>query len=765
MPSTLARRLLLDFDPSAVTTSGTDGLTCVEPGQTLEKDTAAVPIPMVNVKFGWIKGVLMRCLLNIWGVMLFLRLSWVVAQAGVGQSILLILTTSTVTTITALSMSAISTNGDIKGGGTYYMISRSLGPEFGGSIGLIFSLANAVACAMYVVGFGESLITLIPESSYIVGKDWDQAIYGCITLVVLTGIVMIGMEWEAKAQIVLLVILLAAIGDFLIGSFIGPKSDEEKAQGFIGYNMSLLKINFGPDYRYFEGVDHDFFSVFAIFFPAATGILAGANISGDLKDPQKSIPKGTLLAIMLTTFSYLLIAICAGWTVMRDASGDVNDLVNMTMSDCVFTQSCEYGLHHSNDVIRLVSAFGPLIYGGCFAATLSSALASLVSAPKVFQALCRDKLYPYLEFFAKGYGKNNEPVRGYVLTFIIATAFILMGGLNRIAPLISNFFLAAYTLINFSTFHASLVKPVGWRPTFRLYNMWLSLVGAALCVAIMFVISWSTALVTFGVVMMLYLIVAYRKPDVNWGSSTQAQTYKTALSGVYHLNRVTEHVKNYRTREALTNRAYHWFARRRIKSFYALVDDVNFKEGVSALIQGSGLGKLKPNILLMGFKEDWQNCERSELIDYVEVMHKALDMHMAIAILRVEGGLQSSEALDEELQAYLHDMNVKELDPTKSMGDNYKEAKSMESLNLHSGGSSMSDLSGSPRMSRAAVSADPKADKNSTNANTPVKQRTDNRGEDRFSSDDHEMNVPAWDGYPPSGVTSGSESQAQNRVS
>ncbi|XP_063368078.1 bumetanide-sensitive sodium-(potassium)-chloride cotransporter-like [Cydia amplana] len=724
-----------------------------KPGQTMEKDAEGPALPSTNLKFGWIKGVLMRCLLNIWGVMLFLRLSWVVGQAGVAQSILLIMTTSVVTTITALSMSAISTNGVIKGGGTYYMISRSLGPEFGGSIGLIFSMANAVACSMYVVGFGESLITLIPESAYMVSKAWDQTIYGCITIVLLTGIVMVGMEWEAKAQIVLLFILLAAIANFLIGSIVGPKSDVEIAQGFVGYNMTVLKNNMGPDYKFYEGVDHSFFSVFSIFFPAATGILAGANISGDLKDPQKSIPKGTILAILLTTLSYLLIAVIVGWTVLREATGAVEDVANWTMGACA-NRTCEYGLHHSNDVIRLVSGFGPLIYAGCFAATLSSALASLVSAPKVFQALCQDKLYPYLEFFAKGYGKNNEPVRGYVLTFLIAFAFILMGGLNQIAPLISNFFLAAYTLINFSTFHASLARPVGWRPTFRLYNMWLSLVGAVLCLAIMFVISWITALVTFACLLALYLLVSYRKPDVNWGSTTQAQTYKAALSGAHQLNRVTEHVKNYRpqilvltgfpgerpiltdftylltkglslmlcghivpnqvshrAREALSNRAYHWFSKRKIKAFYSLVDDVSFKDGASALIQTSGLGKLKPNILMMGFKENWLDCDRSEIVDYVEVMHKALDVHMAIAILRVEGGQYTSEALDDDLQAYLQDMNAKDLTTlTRSMGDNCKESKSTESLNTHSRGSSMSDVSlGSPQLRRAAVSADPNA--------------------------------------------------------
>jgi solute carrier family 12 (sodium/potassium/chloride transporter), member 2 len=226
-----------------------------------------------------------------------------------------------------------------------------------------------------------------------------------------------------------------------------------------------------PDYRVEEGVQHNFFSVFSIFFPAATGILAGANISGDLKDPQKAIPKGTLLAIFITSATYLIMAVMVGGCVARDATGNVTELMNETWSflDCS-NGDCMYGLQNSFQVIELVSAFGPFIYAGCFAATLSSALASLVSAPKVFQALCKDQLYPRIEWFAKGFGKNNEPVRGYVLTFIIGIGFVLIGELNLIAPLISNFFLAAYTLINFSTFHASLVKPIGWRPTFHVSN-------------------------------------------------------------------------------------------------------------------------------------------------------------------------------------------------------------------------------------------------------------------------------------------------------
>ncbi|XP_065169631.1 solute carrier family 12 member 2-like [Atheta coriaria] len=651
-----------------------------------------------QLKFGWIQGVLVRCLLNIWGVMLFLRLSWVVGQAGVGQAVLLILTTTAVTSITALSMSAISTNGVIKGGGTYYMISRSLGPEFGGSIGLIFSLANAVACAMYVVGFCESILALLHDYGlYIIdGGVQDVRIIGSITILILLIIVVVGMEWEAKAQMGLLVILLVAILDFIIGSLIPPK-DEYKAKGFIGYNATLFMENLSPDYREADGVQHNFFSVFAIFFPAATGILAGANISGDLRDPQKSIPKGTILAILITTASYIVMAIIVGATVVRDATGNVTDLYNGTFRDCA-NITCEFGSQNSFQVIELVSWIGPVIYAGCFAATLSSALASLVSAPKVFQALCKDKLYPKIEWFAKGYGQNNEPVRGYILTFVIAVAFILIGELNLIAPLISNFFLAAYTLINFSTFHASLAKPVGWRPTFKYYNMWLSLLGAILCILVMFLISWGTALLTLAVVLALYLIVAYRKPDVNWGSTTQAQIYKNALQSVHQLNNVEEHVKNYRpqilvlsgmpnTRPAIVDfanlitkntsmlvcghinnsisaqkwrkqaqqneqaqQAQSWFKMHKMKSFYMAVDGYGFEDGSRALMKACGIGKLRPNILMVGHKGDWQKCASSDLDAYFEVLHQAFDMYMGVGILRLQNGLDISDQITDEHQ-------------------------------------------------------------------------------------------------------------------
>uniref|UniRef100_A0A8D0RDK3 Solute carrier family 12 member 2 n=1 Tax=Sus scrofa TaxID=9823 RepID=A0A8D0RDK3_PIG len=616
------------------------------------------------VKFGWIKGVLVRCMLNIWGVMLFIRLSWIVGQAGIGLSVLVIIMATVVTTITGLSTSAIATNGFVRGGGAYYLISRSLGPEFGGAIGLIFAFANAVAVAMYVVGFAETVVELL------------------------------------KAQIVLLVILLLAIADFVIGTFIPLES--KKPKGFFGYKSEIFNENFGPDFR----EEETFFSVFAIFFPAATGILAGANISGDLADPQSAIPKGTLLAILITTLVYIGIAVSVGSCVVRDATGNVNDtiiteLTNCTSAACKLnfdfsscqSNPCSYGLMNNFQVMSMVSGFAPLISAGIFSATLSSALASLVSAPKIFQALCKDNIYPAFQMFAKGYGKNNEPLRGYILTFLIALGFILIAELNVIAPIISNFFLASYALINFSVFHASLAKSPGWRPAFKYYNMWISLLGAILCCIVMFVINWWAALLTYVIVLGLYIYVTYKKPDVNWGSSTQALTYLNALQHSIRLSGVEDHVKNFRpqclvmtgapnSRPALLHLVHdftknvglmicghvhmgprrqamkemsidqakyqRWLIKNKMKAFYAPVHADDLREGAQYLMQAAGLGRMKPNTLVLGFKKDWLQADMRDVDLYINLFHDAFDIQYGVVVIRLQEGLDISHLQGQE---------------------------------------------------------------------------------------------------------------------
>ncbi|KAG0716781.1 Bumetanide-sensitive sodium-(potassium)-chloride cotransporter [Chionoecetes opilio] len=734
-------------------------------------DTEAATQPRGKViKFGWLEGVYMRCLLNIWGVMLFLRVSWVVGQAGVVLALTTVILGNIVTTVTTMSMSAVATNGRIQAGGVYYMISRSLGPEFGGSIGLMFTLANSIAAATYIIGFCDSLKDLMKyyfDGAQIVdGAVNDTRIVGTITLICVLALAIVGMDWVTRVQMGLLFLLIGSQIDFVVGTFIGPQDDLQRAQGFVGLSSEVLSQSAGPDYRVFEGKDNGFFSVFGVFFTAVTGIVAGANLSGDLKDPAEAIPKGTLAAIGTTLITYIIYPIMIGAAMMRDASGDRSVyenwngsiLENPAFVNCSTTgreeegrRVCEFGTQNSFQasygVMELMSAWGPLIYAGCFAATLSSAIASLVGAPRVLQALAKDKLYPGLFMFSKGTGANNDPVRGYILVFIISFICIMIGDLNLVSTLLSNFFLASYSLINFSCFHASLIKSPGWRPSFKYYNLWVSLVGGIVCLIVMFLIDWITALITFIITVALYLFVSYRNPDVNWGSSTQAQTYVSALKTTLDLNTIEEHVKNYRpqllvltgpvasrpplidfaqsitrnisllacghviqgpqtqrVRNSLSRQSYSWLNRHNLRAFYSLIEGNTLEEGARNLFQLVGLGKLRPNTVVLGYKANWRKCDPVELKAYFNTLHEALDMYFGVVILRVPQGLDYSQIIEDEDSPIT--MNGNETNITHTPEDKTGQAAA-NTLTQDGTDSEASSPPGSPQAERSTAVAEP----------------------------------------------------------
>jgi solute carrier family 12 (sodium/potassium/chloride transporter), member 2 len=257
-------------------------------------------------------------------------MGWIVGQAGIIESSVIVGVSAIICVITTLSLSAISTNGEVKGGGIYYIISRSLGPEFGASVGVVFAFANAVAASMNTIGFCDSMNHLL--SSYgikiIDGGVNDTRIIGSVAILIMIVICVVGMEWEVKAQNVLIVIIVAAIIDFVVGTILGPSSDKLISEGFVGLSTEVLEANLYPDYRFSEGLNQSFFTVFAIFFPSVTGIQAGANICGDLKDPAKSIPKGTLLALFVSMATYAAFIFLVGGAAIRDGSGIVADVAN-----------------------------------------------------------------------------------------------------------------------------------------------------------------------------------------------------------------------------------------------------------------------------------------------------------------------------------------------------------------------------------------------------------------------------------------------------
>ncbi|XP_077961669.1 solute carrier family 12 member 3 isoform X2 [Gasterosteus aculeatus] len=672
------------------------------------------------IRFGWVLGVTVRSMLNIWGVILFVRLTWITSRAGILLTWLILAMSVLVTSITALSISAIATNGKVISGGTYFVISRSLGPEIGGPIGLVYSFGNAVASALNTMGFSEVVRDLMRDFGVVlVDSANDARIVAVITETVLLCIAIAGMEWESKAQYLFFVALMLSFANYLVGTVI-PPTVEKQAQGIFGYSGDIFVANLTPDWR-----GTNFFQLFAIFFPACTGILSGVNICGDLKDPATAIPKGTLMAIFWTTLSYVVIPVTAGACMLRDASGNISDMMTGNNTDgcvglgcahgwnfttCTQLQNCQYGLSPSSKTMGQLSAVYYIIHAGIYAASLSSALGFLVSGPKIFQCLCRDNIYPYIGFFEKGYGKNDEPLRAYLLCYLIAMIFILIGQLNTTAALLSNFFLCSYSLINFSCFYASIVNSPGWRPLFRYYSKWTALFGAVISVVLMFLFTWWAALVTFTIVISLFAYVSSKKPTVNWGSSVQASTYNMALSSSVWLSGVDDHVKNFRPqclvmtgppnqRPALvdfvgsftkkiclmicgdiimeqdkharphdsTDMSLKWLNKRKVRSFYSSFPANSVRVGARHLLQASGLGKLKPNTLVLGFKANWRESSPESIDDYINTIYDTFDANYCLCILRMMDGLDVSEQLDSEVnQAFELDESVEDEDQKPS---------------------------------------------------------------------------------------------------
>eukprot|EP01006_Ploeotia_vitrea_P034319 TRINITY_DN65737_c6_g1_i1.p1 TRINITY_DN65737_c6_g1~~TRINITY_DN65737_c6_g1_i1.p1 ORF type:complete len:905 (-),score=474.01 TRINITY_DN65737_c6_g1_i1:93-2807(-) len=611
-------------------------------------------------KFGTWDGVAASCLLNIFGVIMFLRLGWVVGQAGIGLAVVIIAISTVVTSFTTMSMSAIATNGEVKAGGAYYLISRAIGPQFGGAVGVLFSIGNAVAVALYIIGFCETLVTQLFDHFTLTGDELnDTRIYGLLLLTLLLCMALIGVGWVIKMQLGLLALLVLAILFFMIGTFLPAKPED----GFVGYKN--FAENFGPDFQPSEGIDYDFFKTFAVFFPAVTGIMAGANISGDLKNPSKNIPLGTFSSIGISAVVYIAMAIMIGSVSVRSVPG----------SETV-------GLLHDNLIMVKVSAWGPMVLAGIYAATFSSALAALVGAPRILMSVAHDNLIPALLPFAKVRERDRSPIRGYFLTYFVAAACVCIGQLNIIAPLISMFFMMTYGLINFSCFVLSITKSPGWRPAFTAYSAWTALSGAVLCMVCMFLTEWRYAIMAVIVGACLYYYVDHRDPEVNWGSAWEAKRNKDAVEMLIQLRNQKQHVKTFRPsylvltgeprkrlhlirfaqtlkkgwgamifgnvtlgdyRQNIVDYRERWrqgYWEDKSLDIYGFLDSViapTVRAGSQALIQLSGLGALRPNTLLLGYKEDWADCSKAECDDYANVIRDAFKMRMGVMVMR---GLQ-----------------------------------------------------------------------------------------------------------------------------
>lgn len=462
-----------------------------------------------QARFGTFGGVFTPCCLTILGVIMFMRAGYVVGEGGLWRALVILAIAKTITTLTTMSLSAIATNTEVRTGGVYYMISRTLGPDFGGAIGLTLFVSQAVSIAFYVIGFSEALFGLIaPQGSALAGtlalyrgEQWVST----AVVVLLFLVTFKGADLAVRAQYVILAVLLLSVVSFLVG-------------GAMGFDTDTLAANLGEK----PGSEVGFWLVFAIFFPAATGITAGANMSGDLKDPARSIPKGTLLAIGFTAVIYLTeLVLLAGYT---DRAALVAD---------------PFG------ALKRMSVLAPLVVAGVFAATLSSALGSFLGAPRIMQAMGKDRLLPPLEYFGKGHGPSDEPRRATVLSLIIAVAIVWVGGLDAVAQVISMFFLITYGMINLSAFVEGRGGNPSFRPRFKRAGWPAALAGAVGCAVAMVKIDETYAIVSMVIAAALYFWLRGRTSG-DWGDAKRGYVFSRTRQNLLTLEGMTPDPKNWR---------------------------------------------------------------------------------------------------------------------------------------------------------------------------------------------------------------------------
>ncbi len=558
-------------------------------------------------KFGTFGGVFTPCTLTILGVIMYLRLGHVVGRSGVLWAVGIVLASTVITFLTTLSLSAIATNTRVRGGGAYYLISRSLGVEFGGAIGIVFYFAQAVSVAMYVIGFGEALEATFsfPLGSVVyIGTVVNAAVFLCVY---------IGAGWTIRIQYAILAVLGVSLLSFFAGAL--PSLD-----------LGIARENLFSRFDSSENL----YTMFALFFPAVTGIMAGANMSGDLRDPSKSIPMGTLAAVGVTLVIYLCMAIILG---------------------CV--RPAEVLLENSL-IVREIALIPSLITCGVFAATLSSALGSMMGAPRILQAFARDNIFRSLRVFGKGSRKGNEPRNATILTFGISQVAILFGDLNTVAPVITMAFMITYGTLNLATFYEAVTRNPSYRPRFAYCHWSLSLLGALGCLVVMFFIAPGWAVFSIACMAGIHGYIKSRELTARWGDLRSGLLFERARRNLLKLEEEENHPKNWRPVVlALIGEAWsrqylavygHWFAggsgvlslgqviegnvenrvKRRVNqerilrelirvedlfAFPAVVVAPSLPDGIASLVQCHGIGMMRPNTVLLGWPQDTERIE------------------------------------------------------------------------------------------------------------------------------------------------------------
>jgi amino acid transporter len=544
---------------------------------------------------GTFGGVFTPSILTILGVIMYLRFGWVVGNVGLIGTLIIVTIATSITFLTALSIASIATDQRVRIGGAYYMISRSLGIESGGAIGIPLFFALALSVALYTIGFAESIVSVFPNLNF----KW----VGIVTTIAVAALALI----SAKAAI--------------------------RAQYFImfGIGLSLLSLIFGSpieqsSIEMWGAADRNsesFWVVFAVFFPAVTGIMAGVNMSGDLKEPAKSIPKGTFYAIGVGYVIYMILPIILA------NRADALTLIEDPL------------------IMRKIAYWGDAILIGVWGATLSSAVGSILGAPRVLQAWARDGVLPrWLRWLGRGEGEDDTPRVGTLLTLGIALVAVAMGDLNLIAPILTMFFLTTYGVLNIAAGTERLLGSPSFRPKFKVH--WIfSLLGAIGCISVMFLINAVATGIALVFVAIIFAWLESRELKTTWGDVRRGIWMALIRGGLMRLDD-TEEEKTWRPHPLVLSgsptRRWHliefassltqgrgiltvssvitsdrvriqqrsnmernvreYLAKRSIQGLVRVVSAPDSFEGAKRLVDSYGLGTLVPNTIILGDSEN-----------------------------------------------------------------------------------------------------------------------------------------------------------------
>ncbi|EEB08255.1 arginine transporter Can1 [Schizosaccharomyces japonicus yFS275] len=604
-------------------------------------------------KLGTFEGCFVPTTLNVMSVLLYIRFPWIVGETGLRNTLLMLVLSYSIGLLTTLSISAICTNGMVRGGGPYYAVSRSIGPEMGGSVGLIFFLGQVLNTGMNVSGFMETVIRIFGKSTgdslhLLPDSPVWVLLFSSLVLLLCTVFCCFGSSPFARASNSFLVLILLTTLTIPLSAIIKrPFSIPESHLSFTGIRWSTLLDNWKSSYTFDSSGKslESFRSVFGVFFPATAGLLAGAGMSGDLRNPSRSIPVGTLASLVTTVVIYFLVIVVLASSLSR------------------------YSLLFDLQILQDVNIHPAFVIIAILSSSLYSSLVGIFGTAKLLQAIARDNILPCLKFFAGGTAMQDIPLPAILLTYIF-TQVTLFWDIDKLSSMITMTFLLTFGIINLACFLLRIGSTPNFRPTFRFFNRYTTLLGCILSFGIMFYVDGKNAFISFLVAAFLFVIINITSPPKNWGDVSEGIIYHQLRKYLLQTNNTFENVKFWRPQVLLLvnnptrsyniirffnslkkgslymlghvivskdfqssmhelekqQRVWHEFIlSEKIKAFVELCVAPDEVWGIRTLISSAGLGGIRPNIAVLTFiNTDYKNHTATDSLPKVSEVNEGV---------------------------------------------------------------------------------------------------------------------------------------------